>query len=676
MRLLALFVSLFLAAAISTDRVAAETSVYGGLNTHCLADGNTDLNSTMATCSDTGGNSNFKSVLIVIHGWGGDCRSTFGEGTETLHAYLLQDSHYDIDCLNYDSQGLSVEDAAIQLRRRLNYLRDRGYSDFGFVTHSLGGIVFLQMLVDSALTDDGTQLRKDGDTERVFKAGGPHLRFASIWASPIDGVRWEIAASAAWADIFGALPANTVAAITHDGPYLVHLKTRLIAMDRLLVAADGEMQAAYQSKLTFFQGGTADGVVRDIDEADDWYQSLKTFVGFTVDLVLTGEGHSNTVGDSVHGTRPRFPSKIIALENRLDLPIAIRLDDVFPLTGQQVVGRQLKVINGSTGFIRQANLFEPAKREISKLFARIIRRGRVHVTEVDEAMTTKLLEIVRLRATLLQHDPQKEAFMDLVDIFACADEIKSFDVSSTTTADLGSGGSAAGDALLQFLQDLVDTARDLVKTDPTLNDLFKDCNDFNDADTRIAQLMLRSKESNHGSHRQVALSSLKNFAQSADADVVLASGTMEQLAQYAGAKGLTEDMSKTIGETLLAASTRSEPLRQQMAAAFAKKTSEGRPLFTKVLDDIQLERLIAATGSDAIQPADRQLLQEAMTSLGTRGNNTQLSTQAFEILAGSVRKIDDPALRLQRIDDINTAVIAPQYPGLARRFDQTLQQLR
>ena len=107
---------------------------------------------TFASCSSS--NRAFKSVVIAIHGWGGHCDETFGNGNTTLFTHLLTNGVSDVDCFEYSTAGQSIETSVSQLRQRLTKLQADGYSEFEFVTHSMGGIVFLRMLMDDLLSDD------------------------------------------------------------------------------------------------------------------------------------------------------------------------------------------------------------------------------------------------------------------------------------------------------------------------------------------------------------------------------------------------------------------------------------------------------------------------------------------------------------------------------------------
>ena len=69
---------------------------------------------------------------------------------------------------------------------------------FSIYMNDKAEIVFLRMMLDDLLNDDKTALRGQNDPKRFFKPNGPQLSFASIWATPINGVTPDIVGAIAF----------------------------------------------------------------------------------------------------------------------------------------------------------------------------------------------------------------------------------------------------------------------------------------------------------------------------------------------------------------------------------------------------------------------------------------------------------------------------------------------
>lgn|SRR5262245_1326565 len=50
----------------------------------------------------------FKLVLLAVHGWNGDCVSTFGAENESIFK-VIEGPFYDMDCFQYDSKNTALD---------------------------------------------------------------------------------------------------------------------------------------------------------------------------------------------------------------------------------------------------------------------------------------------------------------------------------------------------------------------------------------------------------------------------------------------------------------------------------------------------------------------------------------------------------------------------------------
>lgn len=84
---------------------------------------------------------NYYAVIVAVHGWKGDCATTFGEGPESIFNVLKSKQFFDFDCFAYDSQHVSLNDNIKMLKHQLYQLNDLGYSQVMLITHSTGGVI-------------------------------------------------------------------------------------------------------------------------------------------------------------------------------------------------------------------------------------------------------------------------------------------------------------------------------------------------------------------------------------------------------------------------------------------------------------------------------------------------------------------------------------------------------
>jgi pimeloyl-ACP methyl ester carboxylesterase len=126
--------------------------------------------------------------MIAVHGWNGDCASTFGSDNRSVFK-VIDEPFYDMDCFQYDSKTTSLDDNARLLRERLKALHEKGYRQAILVTHSTGGVIALRMLANISV-QDGKIATAEG-TWPLQAAGDKGLRIKAIhaWATPINGLR-------------------------------------------------------------------------------------------------------------------------------------------------------------------------------------------------------------------------------------------------------------------------------------------------------------------------------------------------------------------------------------------------------------------------------------------------------------------------------------------------------
>lgn len=655
---------------------AAGEAAYGGLDSHCEKLRRVDLREYFVTCNDKGSNSNFGSVVIAIHGWGGDCRSTFGEGGKTLFAALAKHRHYDIDCFNYESTKWDIAKSVAELRKRITYLHGRDYKNFAFVTHSMGGVVLLRLLTEDFLADDGISFRPAGDPKRLFKPGGPVLTRASIWASPINGVRPHITAATEIARFLSWLEENTVEEISSSSPALKRLRADLEHLGIAIHGPDAAADNIQQIKLTFYHGQDHDAVVEPIEDAPQWLLSLGAN---WADLVPTEEGHLSIFGNATTDAIPRYPSQIIKMEGLLSLPFTVRRDAVFPLAAIAPDGfetRQLRVVDGTISFISENNVFDGARKELSLLFQRYVQPRPVRFDSVDKEFTGELLRSVKRKAQGLVDEGDKRGFLELAGTFICGGTPEGFDVRSADAASLGQGAATAGKTLLEFYEKLITTAREIVTAEPMLETFLVGCPTLPAAELKLLAIYEHAKFSNHRSHRETAFRGIESFVENADVGAVARSGVVEQLGTYLQSGGATEDLAKQIAGTLEKASQRSAALQAQVAQAVIGSLPDGQPIYARGFSRVQLERLSLNAQKNIAFPANREFLQRTWVSAGAKGTDTNMIRDNFGALVERAQITSDALERERIIQGLNPDLVRRNYSGVAQELDIMVRQLQ
>ncbi|ATG89800.1 hypothetical protein MKLM6_1554 [Methylomonas koyamae] len=189
---------------------------------------------------------NFKTTLLAVHGWNGDCKSTFGRQESSLFRVLGNRRFYDWDCFQYDTHNVGLEENTKGLANQLMKLREYGYERVMLVTHSTGGILALRLLADLFLTPG------------LHGNLAPQM-ISSIhaWATPINGLK-ACGAGVVLAWI------NTSRAILPDlrqrSIYLIQLKNSL---RDVYISANSRDQA--RIPVNYYQGQGNDWCVNEIN---------------------------------------------------------------------------------------------------------------------------------------------------------------------------------------------------------------------------------------------------------------------------------------------------------------------------------------------------------------------------------------------------------------------------
>ncbi|MCJ8321543.1 MAG: alpha/beta hydrolase [Colwellia sp.] len=343
---------------------------------------------------------NFRTAILAIHGWNGTCRTTFGEQKNSLYKVLGTRQFYDFDCFQYDSTHLSIRENTDALHFRLRELDQLGYQRIFLVTHSTGGIIAQQLIVDKYV-------------DKLSIANNYSLNILEIhaWATPINGLRSNISVPGKLLSALGFSP-ETLPDLDADSDYLENLKLKMKSFNNQYAAATAFRQGKMEIKTVFYQGQGEDWVVHSIEKAtgvnDGWFNSsLHT-------IVNTNQGHSHNIGKSGTNYYPTYPAEMLTNSALLNLKVIPRYEDVFPSNISVVTiameNRQRKVVDGLIFYATKnfTGAFGASIDFLHRIYTQSFDRSHV----VDEELVKGFLDTLERRAAKPDED-----FISFVDKF-------------------------------------------------------------------------------------------------------------------------------------------------------------------------------------------------------------------------------------------------------------------
>ncbi len=296
---------------------------------------------TFAHCKD---HPVFKSVALTIHGWDGSCKSTFGEdkywegGQQYGSVYTLfrDNRFFDMDCFSYDSEEEDIKTNVEKLQARIKKLKSMGYENVMFITHSTGGIIAINYLLDRL---DNAVSTKNYDTISI-----PAV---IAWATPIKGLRWDIIMAGKVKSVFGPKQ-KILPHLDDDKPYLKSLRDRLKEYPANLMKLSVRGASTYRTQINYYQGQGDDWVVRSIKPAERkngwlWRKPHAHLVDIDVN-------HLSNIGQPGAPKMYRYPGQIVNLTAMNSLPLRLNLNGIFPLGtkvyNEKLLPKQISMVKG------------------------------------------------------------------------------------------------------------------------------------------------------------------------------------------------------------------------------------------------------------------------------------------------------------------------------------------
>ena len=372
-----------------------EGAVLGGSAPQAQAQTNVCRDSPVSFAHCEPNSRNFQTVLMAVHGWNGDCRSTFGAQNQSIFN-VIEEPFYDMDCFEYDSLRTPLDQNVAQLRERLKDLHAKGYRQVILVTHSTGGVIALRLLTGLSL--NGSTLAPPQSTAPIQSAGIDGIRIKAIhaWATPINGLRRWVSGVGNFArELFSP---ETLPDLKAGSAYLQTLKEDLKRMNGALRTASAVERVRWHVPIAFYQGQNEDGIVHNIERdgavADGWWPDAGK-------AVRTDSGHSHNVAASGSIGQPKYPAKLMELQAMLDLELLPRLEEVFPRSIAAVPAglekRQLIVVDGIASYAQ--HLFLQAYTPLADFLKRLVTDTFARSQKVDERIMDRFRKSIE-QATL------------------------------------------------------------------------------------------------------------------------------------------------------------------------------------------------------------------------------------------------------------------------------------
>lgn len=490
---------------------------------------------------------NFNSVLLAVHGWGGSCKTTFGEGENTLFN-ALPTLFFDIDCFDYDSLGTPLRQLARDFTAHIKSLQKRGYQEVYILTHSMGGLIALQAYTDALLNPDNSLRDSSEFKEQIIYSE------IDAWAVPIDGlrdyiivtdtaVRWMPFLYSIARAIFGddRLRANiTVPEMEEGSEFLTQLKNRLAIIKGLRedLEIDDPARPLLIVNVVLHLGKKADKIVNPFNISEI---KNPTWKWDDLDIINTDETHSNNIGNAGESGdigMPRYPTEIVGLRVLNRIPLLPRTKSVFPQVyetadwnsvPESIEERQLIIVN-ALAYVSRAkpSAFDDSIIQFLKYF---YNESFYRSPKVDQALIDGLFGNVTKK---IKDKPLAKFYIDLIyEVFDGYDPIEKDIPKELLAKRFGSGYETTEKLVLDFVQIIWRRLKAYFEDDPKAFKQFAlKTGGFKSLETKVASITIRFLNSRHDSVQKNTLDAVNSFVQISSVQSILDSELLVKLTQY------------------------------------------------------------------------------------------------------------------------------------------------
>jgi pimeloyl-ACP methyl ester carboxylesterase len=580
---------------------------------------------------------NFQSVVLAIHGWNGSCAETFGKDRESFFRIVETRSFYDMDCFEYDTKHTDIQVLEGQLRDRLASLSKWGYTDVMFVTHSLGGVLVLRLLLDDSLSHDREAFIVEKPDSVLFAPNSIRIHALHAWAIPINGLRYPISLAGHTLNMFDFSRA-TLPALKTGSPFIAGLEQDLGAFCSLVDAAAPGIRSTFKFDIHFYQGEGYDWVVQPFEAADPLVEHHPDCIG----LLNTRSGHSFNIGDGGIIGQPSYSSEMMADRALLVLPLSPRIADVFSETSstipESLAERQLRVIDGIDSFIRYHFNDNGARSTIIALMRHIVSGHFTRDDRVDEKFAHGFVRAVAdsIRNNSVSPGDLTEFLIDVLQqVFLEAKPAK-----YASSDAFGKGKADPILALFNVVLYIRDTLEGLASHDPAAAADIEKRGGMKKINEMVLDAERRFLFVQHDAIQTAAIEAMSEDIERASTDAIRASGAIVTIQSYAenNYKDFPDTTKVSIGTIYMGLAARQDALSVKALTGLQVRVQwrgGSQPLWVATMSDEQMKRAMAAFAKNPETKRAKEkselfiFFTEVAARNGASGRNAQLAVQAI-----------------------------------------------
>lgn len=535
----------------------------------------------------------FKTIIVGVPGWNGKCDSTFGVKEGNALNVMRDPSFFDVDCFDYDSHGMTLEQSEDLLRTHLQDLQFvHGYREVSFITHSTGGVLVLKLLLDELLTLDKSAVRTGNARSFLFKNGPGSLRLRGVfaWGIPINGVRGHICKAGQFANLFKLSPA-VLPHLCKDAPFLLDLKNQHVRMNALMDSMPDADKGQLGYELIVFQGMDDDYVVNNVEPGESWLPSNASF-----QVAKTNAPHTSAISNNGTVELPTFAGLTMTQVAQLTFSLMPRTSDYFgeKIKASETLERaQNGILDGVVDFSSIGNLFLAGSRQVSDFTLLIFNQRFVRSSTFDANAVDKLDVLLRTKVTQLQPEDAVR-FADTL-LFAIDRGFQS--VNSKDPLVFGGQNKKAVRKLVVTVANVLGAVKKLLDHDPGLEVQLISSGTIEEFERRVSSVIGRLLEDKDLETRKLALAALSDFASLATLATVENFDFEGTFAKYGRAfyKQVTAEEKQLWGDALIAFSARSTDATVRSIQFLNERKpylGEDAPMWASLLNRDQLGQFV------------------------------------------------------------------------------------
>jgi len=610
----------------------------------------------------------FRSVLLAVHGWKGSCLTAFGKTDGSLFR-ILDRRFFDIDCFEYDSLRLNINENVKRLHERLRLLSTKGYDQVLLVTHSTGGILALRLLANVSMHNG--QLASPDRIKPLQTAEGIRIQGINAWATPINGLLGYISFFGRFAE--ATFSPETLGDLRADSAFLKKLRADLRELSGLMQQAEFTDRGRLHIPITFYHGQEKDGVVADINETEartlGWWP-------YEARIVNTESGHTHNVGNAGQIGLPKYPAEITQMNALLSLSLSPRLDDLFPPTPTKMTAsleaRQLLAIDGIAVYSREQ--FLQTFRPLADFLRRIVTDAFERSDHVDA-------RIVESLSRAIQDEAIRRMGREMIDFF---DRVVNYIFPNYGTAprgDLtrfGEGRSTIAKEMLSMLQKIKEAVNDHIKRQPQDEIALSVSGSLEKFNIAVLTVQARLLHSRFPDVRSATLELIAKNAKSLSVDEIRQSALHEQLNRFTAryytgfASEERHSLSQTYGEVMSRGSDLNDGLLKHLNTEVAWRGAS-RPLWTALLDNQTVEDILLSTsGIDGPTSTRFLFIREVIARGGATGNGLSAAKTAVLEAQKMLERTPEPTLKEDWLTDLELAGKQSKYPLIQKQVTSVI----